>query len=50
MAINIIMAALVLATIVSGVFSEIVYFTLLVTLLFVAILKGALKLYYRKKM
>jgi hypothetical protein len=49
MAINIIMAALVLATIVSGVFSEIVYFTLLMTLLFVAIIKGALKLYYRSK-
>jgi Kef-type K+ transport system membrane component KefB len=49
MAINIIMAALALATIISGIFNEVVYFTLLITLLFVVLFKGTLKLYYRKK-
>jgi hypothetical protein len=49
MAVNIIMAMLVCAALVAGIFSEIVFYTLIATLLFIALLKGTLKLYYRKK-
>jgi hypothetical protein len=49
-AINIIMGVLVCAILVAGVWSEVVFYTLFATLLFVALLKGTLKLYYKKKL
>jgi hypothetical protein len=49
MTVNIIMGTLALFAPISGVFNETVFFTLLATLLFVALLKAVLKLYYRRK-
>jgi hypothetical protein len=48
-AVKIIMAVLVCAALVAGVFNEVVFFTLIATLLFIAVLKGVLEFYYKKK-
>jgi hypothetical protein len=50
MAVNIIMGALVCAGPIAGIWIEVVFYTLFATLLFVALLKGTLKLYYKKKL
>jgi uncharacterized membrane protein len=47
-AVNIIMLTLICATLISGIFSETVFYTLFATLLFVAILSLSLKFYYKK--
>jgi hypothetical protein len=47
-AINIIMAVLVCATIIAGIFNIVVFYTLIATLLFIALLKVTLKLYYSR--
>lgn len=46
---NFVMAGVGTATIVSGFINQTVFFTLLAVLLFVALVKGSLKIYYRKK-
>jgi hypothetical protein len=48
-AVKIIMATLVCAALIAGIFSEVVFFTLIATLLFVALLQGILELYYKRK-
>lgn len=47
-AINIIIFSLALASIIAGFFSETIFFTLLGSVLFVALVKGSLKIYYNK--
>ncbi len=46
---NFVMAGVGTATIVAGFINQIVFFTLLAVLLFVVLVKGSLKIYYRKK-
>jgi hypothetical protein len=49
-AINMIMGALVCAALIAGIFNETVFFTLVATLFFIALVKGILKVYYNRKL
>ncbi len=47
---NVVIVSLIIATVVTGFFNEIVFFSLLATLLFSSLVKFSLKLYYKKKL
>jgi hypothetical protein len=49
LAIDVIMCVLVCAVPIAGILNEVVFFTLVATLVFVALLKATLKVYYKNK-